>query len=238
MTSLSSGWLVLIFALPVAVLFCLSGGVAWAGRSMGDGVTVDWPRRLLASAVGLMPEDGRGWGSAMLAELDAIAGRVERLRFGAGCLRIALFPPAPAQGSHPWLDAARRLSPGCGALSILLPVTGPALLCIGTIVIGGLERRNDVHGLGVLMETRVGVAVIAAVASIALGMPLGIAGLLQAERCRWLSVAGSVFSASIFPYLFVVSLVVGRPGAAAGAAGLSDPAPREPVDAILKLFET
>jgi hypothetical protein len=89
------------------------------------------------------------------------------------------------------------------------------------------------------METRVGVAVIAAVALVASGLPLGIAGLVRGERRRCLSVAGPVFSASIFPYLFVVSLLAGRPGpVAAGAGSPSDPAPREPIGAVLELFES
>jgi hypothetical protein len=89
------------------------------------------------------------------------------------------------------------------------------------------------------METRIGVAVIAAVAFIASGPPLGIAGLVRGQRRRCLSMAGPVFSASVFPYLFVVSLLVGRSGpVAAGAGSLPDPPPQEPIGAILKLFET
>jgi hypothetical protein len=186
-----------------------------------------------------MPEDRRGWGAAMLAELDAIRGPADRWRFAAGCLRVALFPPAPRRSHRTWLAAAWRLSPGCGALSVLLPVAGLTLLCLGTIAIGGLERQNDVHGPGALLETRIGVAVIAAVAFIASGPPLGMAGLVRGERRRCLSVAGPVFSASIFPYLFAVSLLAGRPGpVAAGVSPPSDPAPQEPIGAVLKLFET
>ena len=239
MISLSGGWLVVVFLLPVAALLSFCGCVAWKGRSREDAATSDWPRRLLGSAVGLMPEDRRGWGAAMLAELDAIRGPVDRLRFAAGCLRVALLPPAPARCHHPWLVAARRLSPGCGALSVLLPVVGLMLLCLGTIVIGGLERRNNVRSPGALMETRIGVAVIAAVSFIASGPPLGIAGLVRGERRRCLSIAGPVFSASIFPYLFVVSLLAGRScPVAAGVGSLSDPTPLEPIGAVLKLFET
>src|SRR5262249_52395486 len=150
-----------------------------------------------------------------------------------------LFPPAPARCHPPWLVAARRLSPGCGALSVLLPVAGLMLLCLGTIVIGGLEGRNNVRGPGTLMETRIGVAVIAAIVFIASGPPLGIAGRVRGERRRCLTIAGPVFSASIFPYLFVVSLLAGRSGpVAAGVGSLSDPTPQEPIGAVLKLFET
>jgi hypothetical protein len=238
MTSLSSGWLVVVFSLPVAALVSFCGWVAWAGRSKGDGATSDWSRRLLAFAVGLMPKDRREWGGAMLAELEAIRSPVERWRFSIGCLRVALFPPASARWPRSWLDWARGLSPGCGALSVLLPLSGLPLLCVATIVLGGLERQNHFHGPGALMETRIGVVLIAAVAFIASGLPLGIAGLARGERRRWLSVAGPIFSASIFPYLFVVSLFVGRPTpAAAGADSRSDPAPREPIGAVLDLFE-
>ena len=59
MTSLSGGWVVVIFLLPVAALLSFCGCVAWTGRSREDAATSDWPRRLLGSAVGLMPEDRR-----------------------------------------------------------------------------------------------------------------------------------------------------------------------------------
>jgi hypothetical protein len=125
-----------------------------------------------------------------------------------------------------------------GALSVLLPLAGLTLLSIATIALGNLERRNHFPGPGSLMETRVGIALIAAVAFVASGVPLGIAGLVRGERHRWLCLAGPVFSASIFPYLFVVSLIIGRPGrAAAGADSPSDPTPRKAIGAILELFE-
>jgi hypothetical protein len=254
MSSLPAVWVVVIFLLPAAAVLALYGGGAWIRRRGGCGGPSDWPHRLLAFAVRLMPEDRREWGAAMLAELDAVGGSLRRWRFATGCVRVTLFPPTSARWPRACLDSVRRLSPGYEALSVLLPLSGLPLLCVATIVIGRLEQLHNARGPTPLLETHVGVAVWAAVVLIASGLPLGVAGLVRRQRGRWLPLTGSVLSVTIFPYLFVASLLVERPGPCAAAddsrsgpaqreavgAGdvPTDPAPREAVGAVLRLFET
>jgi hypothetical protein len=186
-----------------------------------------------------MPANQREWGGAMLAELDAVGGSFRRWRFAAGCARVALFPPTSASWPRACLDAVKRLSPGYGALSVLLPLSGLPLLCVATIVIGRLEQLHNAYGPKPLLETRAGIAVLAAAVLIASGLPLGIAGLVRQQQGRWLPVTGSILSVTVFPYLFVVSLLVERAGPCAAAEGVpTDPVPQEAVGAVLKLFET
>jgi hypothetical protein len=135
-----------------------------------------------------------------------------------------------------------------------LPLSGLPLLCVATILIGRLEQLHNARGPKPLLETNVGVAVWAAVVLIASGLPLGVVGLVRRQCGRWLPLTGSVLSVTIFPYLFVVSLLVERPGPCAAADDIrpgpeprkavgagdvpTDPAPQEAVDAVLRLFET
>jgi hypothetical protein len=186
-----------------------------------------------------MPEAQREWGDAMLAELDEVAGTFERWRFAMGCARVALFPPVFSTGWRSALDAIRRLSPGYGLMSVLLPLLGLPLLCLATIVIGSLEQRNGLHDSAVLMATNIGVVLIVGCTFIASGFPCGILGLARRERCRWLSLTGPIFSASVVTYLFLVSLLVGHARLSAREIDRSRaPEPQEAVGAILKLFET
>jgi hypothetical protein len=53
-----------------------------------------WTERLTDLAVRLLPRHQRGWGTAMRAELAAIASRGERWRFALGCLRALATRPA------------------------------------------------------------------------------------------------------------------------------------------------
>jgi hypothetical protein len=54
---------------------------------------MDWPARLLTSAVRCLPAERRDWGAAMLAELAHLQQPFARRRFALGCARVALFPP-------------------------------------------------------------------------------------------------------------------------------------------------
>jgi len=49
----------------------------------------DWPARLLAGAVRVLPAGRREWGSAMQAELAAVPGRADRWSFAWGCMSAA-----------------------------------------------------------------------------------------------------------------------------------------------------
>ena len=49
----------------------------------------DWPARLLAGAVRVLPAGRRDWGSAMQAELAAVPGRPDRWSFAWGCVSAA-----------------------------------------------------------------------------------------------------------------------------------------------------
>lgn len=55
---------------------------------------IDGPALLLAAATAALPDDRRGWGAAMAAELDQVRGGSSRWWFAAGCARTAIFPPS------------------------------------------------------------------------------------------------------------------------------------------------
>jgi hypothetical protein len=83
---------VLVVVAIVVVLAVLAGTVrAGAPRSGDDGHV---PGRMVTAAANRLLADRGDWGRAMLAELAHVPGRVDRWRFAAGVVRVALFPPS------------------------------------------------------------------------------------------------------------------------------------------------
>lgn len=66
---------------------------------------MDWPERLLLSAVRRMPAMRREWGAAMVAELACVRRSPDRWRFAIGCARTAL-----GEGMSPLVIRARGVA--------------------------------------------------------------------------------------------------------------------------------
>jgi hypothetical protein len=82
----------LLFAAPAFFAAWLLVNAWW--NSSGQRLsTMDGPARLLAVAVGAMPETRKEWAAAMQAELTEVRGRWGRWSFAVDAARAALFPP-------------------------------------------------------------------------------------------------------------------------------------------------
>ena len=82
----------LLFAAPSFFAAWLLVNAWWNGSGQRLS-TMDSPARLLAVAVGAMPETRREWAAAMQAELTQVRGRWARWSFAVDAARAALFPP-------------------------------------------------------------------------------------------------------------------------------------------------
>jgi hypothetical protein len=96
----------------------------------GEPCADDLPRRLLSAAVACASAGREGWGQAMLAELDQVAGYCARWRFALGAARAVLVPPARsrpaaallAAGTASTAIASRLLVPEAGLATVAVPV--------------------------------------------------------------------------------------------------------------------
>lgn len=89
---LSDIFLVLVIFTPLVLAVTPLLGV-WLIRTRDSHSRTDGPERLLVAAVRLLPQERRGWGVAMLAELAPLQHPSTRWRFALGCTHVALFPP-------------------------------------------------------------------------------------------------------------------------------------------------
>lgn len=101
---------------------------------------MDWPARLLTSAVRRMSVERSEWGAAMLAELTQLQQPYERWRFALGCTRVALCVPRRGRlfqliGNSTMKNIAS--SPGASALVSVLFTT--PFLFLNTIVANRID---------------------------------------------------------------------------------------------------
>ena len=79
---------------PVGVIVAIvavasAASLIFANRAAGG----DLAFRIVSFSSRALPEERADWGEAMLAELDRVSGRRQRLRFALGCARAALLLP-------------------------------------------------------------------------------------------------------------------------------------------------
>jgi hypothetical protein len=93
------------------------------GRGTAGQRDLAW--RLLAMTARRMRPGRRDWGLAMLAELDHITARWDRVRFAFGAARVALIPPHPSRprGAGPVGLSVRAVIAGA-AIHALAPAAG------------------------------------------------------------------------------------------------------------------
>ncbi|HKQ78773.1 MAG TPA: hypothetical protein VJ810_34060 [Blastocatellia bacterium] len=174
---------------------------------------LDAPGLLLTAAVRHMPEEGREWGAAMMAELSQVQGLASRWRFALGCARVALFPP---RGVGRLRHSQLSPSPFCGALAVALPPLGLPFIYFAAVIveaIGGSpftqssQWSNPDAVIGVVK-----IIVTVTILCLLAGLPLGLAGLLRRERPRWLSALGILSSLCVIGYfMLVMHFVAGGP---------------------------
>jgi hypothetical protein len=122
-------WLAVLFLIPTFFWLVASSLLVhhWWERAGARMSTMDAPGRLLAAAVATLPEPGRGWGEAMLGELDQVRGRSARWRFALSCAQAALFLPVRTRWPVP---AATVLVTGAvvagAAATVAFPAQHPA----------------------------------------------------------------------------------------------------------------
>jgi hypothetical protein len=153
---------------------------------------------LMACMIGAMPHARAEWGAAMLAELAAVSGTLNRLQFASGCLLVALFPPRAEQQS-----AKTERSPILGLLAVSLPLCALPFLYAMALVIDliagsaySLSRWTDPNIAMVLVK----LLLLATVGFLVAGIPFGFAGKWRRERIPRLSTWGMMMSVAMLGY--------------------------------------
>lgn len=200
-----STWQMLAFTFsPMAFTIALVALVAWLrpGKSSSAG---DGPERLLSAAMQHMPPERNEWGQAMMSELIHLHehGQSFRWCFALGCVRATLFPPATTSWPRYIFGTARRLGSPCAVLSVILPTFALPLLWLTATACNAFMSHDDFFN-GELVPALLGGAILACLAIMFSGVPLGVAALVRRERLRWLSFLGPALSVCIFGYMQIV----------------------------------
>jgi hypothetical protein len=146
----------------------------------------DVPASLLAWAIRAMPAARKEWGAAMLGELAAVPGGVERWRFALSCARAALFLPSVG----PALGGDRR--PMLGLFAVTAPPLALPFIYVAAVVI---ESAGPAPAVIVRM------LVVSTVAALVSGVPFGLASRWRRESLPHLTpwgIASSVGTSAYF----------------------------------------
>ena len=136
----------------------------------------DGPQRLLAAAIRLLPNERRGWGLAMLAELGQLQHPSTRWRFALGCARVAIFPPRKGGLSQTIMEQTQKSVIKTLGLAILISFLLVLPFPILQVVYSQLSlRKSDnfvLFGLLWLLSMAFIVSVIPIVRTIRMGNSL------------------------------------------------------------------
>jgi hypothetical protein len=157
-------------------------------RTAADCRRTDVPAALLAWAVRTMPQARREWGLAMLAELPAIPGGIARWRFALSAARAALFLP----GTGPSPRGERR--PVLGLLAVTAPPLALPFIYVAAAII---------EATGAAPAAIVRVLVVATMAGLVAGVPLGLASRWRQESLPHLTTWGIASSVSTCAYFLL-----------------------------------
>jgi hypothetical protein len=190
---------------PPVFMVGLLAAIVWRQMRATDSKK-DGPARLLAVAVRALPEGRSDWHAAMLAELDQVSGRRARWTFALGCAWAAIFPPRVDEPTPRILHSLPSPNPVCGSLSVVLPSLAMPLLYVTALACDAFMEHDDFSS-GELVPTILGACIVSCLVCMMGGLPLGIAGLIRRERCRWLSCLGPFWSIGVFSYVQLVQYV-------------------------------
>jgi hypothetical protein len=189
---------------PMVLTIALVALVAWI-RPRNDLRDGGGPEQLLSAAIRHMPPERNEWGEAMMSELMHLHARGESLRwcFALGCTRAALFPPATGSWIAYALGTVKRLGSSWIVLAVVLPTLSLPLIWLWAAASNAF-MTHDNYSSGELVPSFLGAAIIACLALMFSGIPLGLVALFRSDRRRWLSLLGPAQSIGIFGYLQVV----------------------------------
>ena len=197
-TILAFAFTPLIVTLACVVIFVSKHALLFRRRGRGP----DAPASVLAFAVGAMPEARREWGLAMLAELAAMPGpgRVARWRFALSCARAALFLPSVETATATETAAATTTTTTTARRPVLglLAVTAPPLALPFIYVAAAIL---DAVGGGPMAIVKV--LVVATMAGLVAGVPLGVASRWRRESNPRLGTWGIASSVGTVAYFLI-----------------------------------
>lgn len=184
----------------------------------------DVASRLVGLVSRWLPRARSGWGPAMLAELDHVEGRLPRLRFAAGCVRVALFPPRDSAAT--WRAAQHAIvvvavaalvlavaiqaridtSPSTGGHGSLYTgvATASCVVVAGTYLLialrwsrGATARAIAARRHGVVAGVLVGIVTVVGNTPLTNRVFAGDYGVVAATALWWSAVAGIALAAGV-----------------------------------------
>jgi hypothetical protein len=168
-------------------------GLLWKRAIRTTGL--DGPSLILHVAAGALSSSRLDWGTAMVSELSAVSGRLDRWRFSFGCVRAALL----MEGPEP--------RPVLGVLAVALPLLALPLLYTAALAIesiGGSPYTASRWNNPDVVVVWIKVLLVSTVACMVSGVPLGLAGWLRRERIRGLAILGVGSSICVMGYFLTV----------------------------------